>query len=85
MTTATKAATIFLKKAFCMVRTSPDRRTKTDIREKKKAAIRIKRIPFLLLFVLFSLLTVSDMFFVFSCPVVVMALMFSLLTGFQNP
>ena len=45
-TAATNAATIFLKKAFCIVGTFPDRRTKTDIIEKKKAASRINRIPF---------------------------------------
>ena len=38
---------MFLKNAFCMVGTSPDRRTNTLIREKKKAAIRMKRIPFI--------------------------------------
>jgi hypothetical protein len=77
MIIATTAATIFLKKAFCMVGTSPERRTKTDISEKKKAARRIKRIPFLLLLILFSALTVSDMFFEFPCPAVVIALIFS--------
>ena len=54
MITATTAATIFLKKAFCIVGTSPASRTKTDIAEKKKAASRIKRIPFLLSFVFFD-------------------------------
>ena len=43
------AATIFLKKAFCMVGTSPERRTKTVIREKKKAEVRMNMIPFRLL------------------------------------
>jgi putative effector of murein hydrolase LrgA (UPF0299 family) len=58
-----------------MVGTSPDRRTKTDIREKKKAAIRIKRIPFLLLPALSSVLTVFDLFFWFPCPVAVIVLL----------
>jgi hypothetical protein len=84
MTTATMAATMFLKKAFCMVGTSPDMRTKTDIREKKKAAIRIKRIPFLLLLALSSVLTVFDLFFGFSCPAAVIVLIFSLLTGLNK-
>jgi hypothetical protein len=39
------AATIFLKNAFCMVGTSPERRTKTVIREKKKAEVRMNMIP----------------------------------------
>lgn len=46
MKAAKKAATIFLKKAFCMVGTSPESRTKTVISEKKKAADRMNRIPF---------------------------------------
>ena len=46
MKAARKAATIFLKKAFCIVGTSPESRTKTVISEKKKAADRINRIPF---------------------------------------
>ena len=37
---------MFLKKAFCMVGTSPESRTKTVISEKKKAADRMNRIPF---------------------------------------
>ena len=67
-----------------MVGTSPDRRTKTDISEKKKAASRIKRIPFLLLVlfpVLFCVFIVFDMFFRSFCPVLVIALMFSLVYG----
>jgi 4-hydroxybenzoate polyprenyltransferase len=68
-----------------MVGTSPERRTKTDIREKKKAARRIKRIPFLLLLILFSALIVPDMFFEFACPAVVIALMFSLLQRLTIP
>jgi hypothetical protein len=67
-----------------MVGTSPDRRTKTDIREKKKAAIRIKRIPLLLLPSLSSVLTVFDLFFWFPCPVAVIVLIFSLLTGLNR-
>ena len=49
MINATAAATIFLKNAFCIVGTSPDSRTKTDISEKKNAARRMNRIPFPLL------------------------------------
>ena len=54
MKAARKAATIFLKKAFCIVGTSPESRTKTVISEKKKAADRINRIPFLRLAVVFD-------------------------------
>jgi hypothetical protein len=84
MMTATTAATIFLKKAFCMVGTSPDMRTKTDIREKKKAAIRIKRIPFLLLPALSSVVSIFDLLSVFSFPAAVIVLIFSLLTGLNE-
>lgn len=44
-TNDTTAATIFLKKAFCMTGTSPDILTHRDIRAKKNPAAIMNRIP----------------------------------------
>ena len=49
---ATISATKFLKKAFCMVGKSPEILTKKVIREKPKAAKRIKVMPLILSFLL---------------------------------